>query len=100
MKTHCRCRSCKHRTKLKHHPLWYIRQPRCKVCGARSWQKDEYRHWVELEQIRTHTGRYKLCYTCFHYPHRMASRGCVYHIDGTYRELGDPMLQLPGSFVI
>lgn len=86
MKTHCRCRSCKHRTKLKHHPLWCIRQPRCKVCGARAWQKDEYRHRVELEQIRNKTGRYHVCHSdCYHHPHRIGFGSCKYISPGIFK---------------
>jgi hypothetical protein len=85
MKTHTRCRHCGSRRKLAKHPLEYRLQPKC-LCGARDWRKDEYRHRVELEQIRLHLGRYALCHSCFHYPHRIGSEGCIFHADGSYRD--------------
>lgn len=87
MKTHCRCKVCRHRKKLKQHPESYRLQPKCLNCGARDWQKDEYRHRIELEQMRLHSGRYRLCHSCFHYPHRIGSAGCIFNGDGSYREL-------------
>lgn len=86
MKTHTRCRSCNARRKLKMHPDAYQIQPRC-LCGARSWRKDEYRHRVELPQMRAKTGRYRVCHAdCFHHPHRLGSIGCKFHASGEYKE--------------
>jgi hypothetical protein len=85
MKTHCRCRNCRSRKKLNKHPLEYRVQPGCQ-CGARDWIKDEYRHRVELPQMRRKAGRYVVCYAdCFHHPHRMGSTGCKFGSSGEYR---------------
>lgn len=64
----------------------YRVQPRCD-CGARDWIKDEYRHRVELEQMRNKVGRYRIC-DCpglgkgFTHRHRIGSRGCCYLASG------------------
>lgn len=85
MKTHCRCRNCRARKKLRKHPLEYRTQPRCQ-CGARDWLRDEYRHRVELEQMRNRRGRYQPCHAdCFHFPHRMGSAGCKFDVAAEYR---------------
>lgn len=85
MKIHCRCRHCRARKKLSKHPLEYRIQPRCS-CGARDWLRDEYRHRVELVQMRNKQGRYRVCRAdCFHHPHRMGSAGCKFDVDGEYR---------------
>lgn len=85
MKTHSRCRHCNHRKKLNKHPAEYLRQPKCQ-CGARSWRKDEYRHRVELREMRLGLGRYVTCYAdCFHHPHRLSSHGCKFIRPGEYR---------------
>lgn len=86
MKTHCRCRICKARRKLKQHPEDHRIQPKC-LCGARDWRKDEYRHRVELPQMRARTGRYKVCYSdCHHHEHRAGSTGCKFDGDFNYRD--------------
>lgn len=97
--THARCRTCRARRKLEQHPDAYAIQPRCS-CGARDWRKDEYRHRVEKPQMRQKIGRYAVCRSCFHYPHRIGSAGCIFKPDGTYREFTDPALQLPSGSVI
>lgn len=85
MKTHCRCRSCRSRRKLSRHPNQYWKQPKCQ-CGAREWVIDQYRHRVELEQMRRKAGRYKVCHAdCFHFPHRMGSGGCKFDVNAEYR---------------
>lgn len=86
MKTHCRCRNCRHRKKLPKHPDEYRRQPKCQQCGAKDWARDEYRHQVELAQIYGKLGRYRVCHAdCFHHPHRMGSDGCKFTVAGEYR---------------
>lgn len=86
MKTHCRCRSCGARRKLKMHPDSYQIQPRC-VCGARSWRKDEYRHRVELPQMHTKSGRYKSCHCDgYHFVHRTGFGNCKILLSGEYKE--------------
>lgn len=86
MKTHCRCRSCGARRKLKMHPNSYQIQPRC-LCGARSWRKDEYRHRVELPQMRAKTGRYKSCHCDgYHHAHRTGFGNCKILLSGEYKE--------------
>lgn len=88
MKTHCRCRHCDKRRALKMHPDAYRVQPKCSNCGARSWRKDEYRHRVELPQMRRRTGRYRVCHAdCYHHPHRIGSIGCKFNQQGEYREI-------------
>lgn len=83
--THCRCRSCGARRKLKMHPDSYQIQPRC-LCGSRSWRKDEYRHRVELPQMRNKAGRYKVCHAdCYHHPHRMGFGDCKFLVTGEYK---------------
>lgn len=89
MKTHARCRHCRHRKKLARHPETYKLQPVCSNCKARDWRKDEYRHRVEVPQMRAHSGRYALCHSCFHYPHRIGSTGCIFNADGSYRLASD-----------
>lgn len=91
MNHHTRCRSCGHRRKLKRHPDEYLIQPRCE-CGARSWRLDNYRHRVELEQIRRGLGRYARCYCSGHalvlgYPHRLGSVWCCYQSNGEPKTL-------------
>lgn len=84
---HCRCRTCGARRKLKMHPDAYRLQPRCRNCRSRNWRRDNYRHNVELPQMRSKTGRYRLCpYHCFHHEHRLASTGCRFNFDLTVRE--------------
>jgi hypothetical protein len=88
-KTHCRCRTCGHRRKLQMHPDSYQIPPKCSSCGARSWRRDNYRHAVEIPQMRNGTGRYKVCYNdCHHFPHRMGSIGCKFDDDFCYRDIG------------
>lgn len=86
MKTHTRCRHCRSRRKLPRHPNEYRLQPKCTNCGGRDWRKDEYRHRVELPQMRLKQGRYAVCRSCFHYPHRIGSDGCIFNPDGNYRD--------------
>lgn len=84
---HCRCRTCRARRKLPKHPDEYLRQPKCANCGARSWLRDDYRHRIELPQMRAKTGRYKTCHAdCFHHPHRAGSTGCKFDKDFNYRD--------------
>jgi hypothetical protein len=85
-KTHCRCISCRRRKKLKKHPLAYHLQPKCNICGARNWRKDEYRHRVELAQIRNKTGRYKACHCDgYPHPHRTEFGNCKLMLSGEYK---------------
>lgn len=87
MKTHSRCRNCLARRKLKKHPDSYAIQPKCTNCGARDWRKDEYRHRVEVVQMRLKLGRYTPCHAdCFHHPHRAGSTGCKFDKDFNYRD--------------
>lgn len=79
MATHSRCRHCGARKKLARHPLEYLNQPRCHNCGSRDWRKDEYRHRVELPQMRNKMGRYMVCHAdCFWFPHRFGCAGCKF----------------------
>jgi hypothetical protein len=87
MKTHSRCCHCGKRRKLPRHPDEYRLQPKCTNCGARSWRKDNYRHQVELEQMRTNTGRYRVCHSdCHAHPHRAGSNGCKFDVNFEYRD--------------
>ena len=93
MKTHARCRHCQARKKLSKHPLEYRVQPRCHNCGARNWRKDEYRHRVELPQMRAKQGRYRAClcdgliqFKNAH-PHRIGCRQCCYQAGGSPKSM-------------
>lgn len=87
MKHHCRCLRCEARRKLRKHPLEYLRkQPKCHKCGYRLWRRDNYRHAIEVPQMRLKIDRYRVCHAdCHHHPHRMASNGCKFEINGEYR---------------
>lgn len=92
MKTHSRCRKCGARHKLARHPIAYFIQPRCHNCGARDWRKDQYRHAVELPQMRAKVGRYRPCHCGGHergftYPHRPGSFLCNYQANGEPKTL-------------
>lgn len=89
MSAHTRCANCRARRKLKRHPDAYKIQPKC-LCGARDWRKDEYRHRVEMPQMRLKQGRYAVCHSCVHYPHRIGSTGCIFNPDGSYRDFPSP----------
>lgn len=87
MKTHSRCRHCKARKKLNKHPLEYRIQPRCHNCGARNWQRDEYRHRVEVPQMRKGLGRYRVCRSdCYHFSHRMGFGDCKFDSNGGLKD--------------
>lgn len=63
----CRCRQCDGRRTLTKHPDFYVRLPRCIVCGGKDWRVDWYRT-SRIEAKRT---------TCFcigrAFPHRRGS---------------------------
>lgn len=51
----CRCRRCEARRRLPKHPDEYVRPPRCRNCGARTWRVDRYRD--DGREQRGHTCR-------------------------------------------
>lgn len=119
LKHHCRCLGCGGRRCLKKHPVDYrnrrkcprckqrnhygdavcategcgrclSKAPKCRRCGTRKWRRDEYRHAVELPQIRSGTGRYVVCHAdCHPHEHRRASNGCKFDLSGEYRVYED-----------
>lgn len=98
MAHHCRCKFCMARKKLRKHPNYYKRQPKCHNCGERDWRRDDYRHAVELPQIRGKTDRYRVCHSaCYAYPHRIGSVGCMFELDGAYRDI--PGLDIDGRYL-
>jgi hypothetical protein len=63
-----RCRNCETRRTLNHHPDWYIRTPKCAVCGNNTYTVDGYRMKKGANE------NYPTCYCDgAHYPHRIAS---------------------------
>lgn len=78
MKTHCRCRSCQVRRVLPKHPDEYLKQPKCRNCGARNYRPDR---WMNERNNRKHT-----C-NCdgYHFPHRSGSIGCKFDKHGEYK---------------
>jgi len=86
MKMHTRCKPCRARRKLSRHPDEYQLQPRCTNCGERSWVVDQYRHRVELPQMRAKAGRYRSCHCDgYHFAHRIGFGACKYHLGGGLR---------------
>lgn len=79
MKTHCRCRKCQARRALPKHPLEYLRQPKCRNCGARDFRVDAWanaRPWRKRENLCWCDG---IWFSIKGAPHRMGCLGCNHH---------------------
>jgi hypothetical protein len=69
MSVPCRCSRCRTRRSLRHSPGWYIRQPRCKVCGGKL-SIDTYRAKGKEKRPACNCGGLP-------FPHRHSSFGCL-----------------------
>jgi hypothetical protein len=74
----CRCRHCRTRTTLRHHPEWYIRRryARCPRCKRDALSVDSHRtSGREHRRVTRHCGHYP-------FPHRRASLLCEHGVMG------------------
>jgi hypothetical protein len=69
----CRCsrKACQQRRTLPRHPNTYIRPPRCRGCGGRSFRVDKFRKRVENK-------RYACDCNGYGFRHKIKSKWCIY----------------------